>query len=670
MSRKDATPQRVMSRPTLDTEFFVIGNGAHTCVVAWDRTGTREPYSLLLGLPGMMARKEGTLLWHPEHGLRRTMLTVIVDGVRHAPQHASTSVSTLGNTITITWMAGDVRVEEDLFALGSLTRDVSVSTDRPRRVQFEAALYPNPLLFSEFSIHPCGDPIAEGLLTLSIHLPGGRAFERFVRSEEIVVDGERSFPWMTYPCSAASAPELGGRISERYRVKGTSIVAYAAVAIEREVSPRTRQLQIARRSLRAAVGHDGRFNASLFQYEFEWGLDAAMVARAAALAGDRQLAAEILDNILTRLSNDEGMITEAGRFRGGELSELNGNGAVLDAVWQYWLVTRDTDLVRGHWERIVAIAEYPLREEFQHASGLVRTRRDFWERFPWQGVGDGFELGHQVFCAVGLRAAAELALVVGDVEREARWRAAGERIRTAMLEHPTHSLVENGRFIRRRLVDGTHERALVADASWYRDDYAPYLPQSYDTAPRSCEPDVTGILPIMYGLVDARSEVALGTVDALEALWSPNGIGGYARYDIASEPDSPGPWPFATAMVAHAQLLAGRTERARRTIDWLLDAAGAGGTWLEYYGHRESPPHPPTGIIVWAWAQYVMLAIEGMLGVEIERESVIIAPRTGSLAHGLVIGDHTIRIRVGENVPVDPVRIALPLTEDHDVTFA
>lgn len=671
-----------MNSGRAEVDHFVIGDGALACVVEWSRSPDREPYGLLVAEPGRMARREATLLWHPEHRLRRTMLTVIVDGVRCSPQYQSTTVEWgEEGDVLIRWRAGTADVEERLRTIHQvLRREVTVHAPAARRVRVEAALYGNPLLFDE--LEASGSHLAALGLT-SIALYGGEPFERFITATP-TRDERDVYSWRFEYISPCGRDALRAHSSPLHRRAGEQ--ARPGLPLPEGELPHTnrsivaathesRQLAISRHSMRAAVSRDGRFNASLFQYEFEWGLDAAMVSSAASLAGDHTLAAEILTNILERLSNEAGMIAEASRFRGGELSELNGNGAVLDALWRYWLVSRDDDLPRRFWERIVAIAEYPLRDEFSHESGLLRTRRDFWERYPWQGVGEGFELGHQVFCAVGLASAAQLAAIVGDDERAERWRYASERIRRAMIEHPSHSLVVDGRFIRRRLVDGSVETSLVADTAWDREEYAPYLPANHDATPRACEPDVTEVLPIVYGLVDPAADVALATLDAVDALWSPRG--GYTRYNIASDPDSPGPWPFATAMVAAAELRSGRGDRAKRATDWLLHTAGAGGSWLEYYGERASPPHPPIGIIVWGWAQYIILALEHMAGIRIERDHVLIAPRAAGIAHTLVIGDHTVRLDIrglatatlNKEPTPSPVTISLPLSRDYDVLY-
>jgi hypothetical protein len=385
---------------------------------------------------------------------------------------------------------------------------------------------------------------------------------------------------------------------------------------------------------------------------------------------------------MRRLSNAEGMIAEASRFRGGEMSELNGNGAVLDALWHYWRWSGDLALPRAHWHRWSAIAEYPLRPEFQHPSGLLKTRRDLWERLPWMGVKEGFELGHQVFCTVGLRRAAEMARALGHTEEADRWHAAGERILDAMLHHPELSLIEDGRFIHRRLVDGSVQREMAPDSDYTDRDYAPYIPfvPGASTGPVPCEPDIAEALPIIYGLIDPSSDVARATLATLDALWSPTGTGGYARYNIASDPDSPGPWAFATAFMAAAEIEARLDERAARTIGWLLDAAGAGGSWFEYYGERQTPPYPPVGVIVWGWAQYLLLVVKHLLGVRVAGEEISITPKLIGMEHTIRFGEYRIRIKVQgygsallDGAPAEmtngTVRIPLPLAADHRLEF-
>lgn len=654
---------------------FVTGNEQLGLILRHASTEEENPYGLLLYRPGRTTRVTGTLLFHTEQGLARTALTVIVDGVRYRPRHDSITIEwdepVEHGVIVARWQAGAMRVEERFSVDGeTLVRSVTVvpSNDEGSMTDallLELALYANPLLFSSFSTDTSGLH-ADGYEHLTLETtPQGHTFERFI---------------------TVSVPQ-SGEVIARYRTNGreeersTSSTDYTSRNLEPR-NPISTQCAIARNGLRASIDGNGRFLASLMQYEFAWGLDAAMVASGAAMLGEDELARRVLGYTLDHLVNDEGMVAEADRFRDGELAELNGNGAVLRAALDVVEWTGDAGMIESRWERIAAVADYLLRPEFQHLSGLLVNRRDFWERTPWMGVQPGAELGHQVFGVVGLRAAAQLAHRFGSTEQAARWSGAATRIEEATLHSSTHPLVEEECFIKRRGVDGVVQRTITADPDWFDPEYAPYLPPRGGTPGESVpwEPDAVTALPIAYGLISSGSLLASNTLDQLEALWDPTGTGGYARYNIAADIDSPGAWPFATMWIAAAQLEAGRLDDAARSIRWLLDAAGPGGAWREFTGTRSTPPFPPVGIIVWAWAQWGTLVVRHMLGARIEKNTLVIAPRLAGLHHTLRVRGVELEIVVEgleratlDGEPLDiadgVARLSLPLASSRSLRF-
>lgn len=658
--------------------------------IQWSRDPSASPYGILLCDPERMSRKNGSLLFHPELGLARTMLTVTVNGVRHQARHDDLTMRWQlghGNTVVAEWQAGAVRVSERFSVQNSssvLIRDVVLTSSESCDVQVEAALYANPLYFDEFGARAGGQLYANGYTSIDLYsIPTGHPFERFLTINANAVPHGTKLSYV-YALEAVGTHEFtlypdGHHFAPSHEPQAGALDDTATTLEARMM----RQQRIARTALRATVSVLGKFDAAIWQYDFEWGMDAAMVALAASVSGEFELARRVLLNILHRLSNREGMIMEASRFRGGEMAELNGNGAVLDALWHYWQWSGDQELISMHWPRISAIAEYPLREEFSHPSGLLRGRRDLWERTPWMGVLEGFELGHQTFCAAGLRRAADMARTFGTAGQHERWSAAAERIADSMITDEKFALVENGCFIRRRLVDGSVQRTLTPDAAYRDPDYVSYVPAmgAASALPRPWEPDVVEALPIVYGLVDPSSPIAWDTLEALEALWNPTGIGGYARYNIAAEPDSPGPWPFATSFMAAAQLTTGNIDRARRTIGWLLDMAGAGGSWFEFYGERPTPPLPPVGIIVWGWAQFLILMTRHVLGAEITEGRLRVAPAMSGIVQTLQIGSHVLSVEVnglasaeldGTGIPCErgTVYLDLPLRADHRLRFS
>ncbi len=680
-----------------DTDYFMLGDGRLMAIIQWSRNPALSPLGLVLYEPERMSRKNGSLLFHPELGLARTMLGVTIAGERHQPRHDDLHISWDDSeepAVIARWHAGDVEVVERFFiqtSTSTLVRDVTLVADGIEG-DILAALYANPLLFDEFGVQQQCLLYAAGYTTISLFsVPTGRAFERFL-TVRATPRPDRVSASFIYGIEAVGTHEFSlyppGFSLPKIEVDATFDVAaqshdQSPTIPEEECRRAERIADLYRtscRSLRAAVSQLGKFDASIWQYDFEWGMDASMVATAASSAGMFALARQVLTNILRRLSSIDGMIAEASRFRGGEMSELNGNGAVLDAIWHYWRWSGDESLLHSHWKRIAAIADYPLREEFTHESGLLRSRRDFWERFPWMGVEEGFELGHQVYCAVGLGRAAEMAAALGYQEHAERWSSAARRIREAVTTHPTLSLVEEGALVHRRLLDGSVQWKMRPDRSYRDGDYGPYVPTSADTTLRPCEPDTSEALALVYGVIDPKGPVALRTMERLERLWSPTGEGGYARYNVESDPDSPGPWAFATAFMAAAELEAGLIDRGKRTIDWLIDAAGAGGTWFEYYGPRVSPPYPPIGIIVWGWAQFILLVTKHIVGVRVDHDAITIAPKLLGLHHRLLLTGHMIRLSVTglgsarlDGAPIEmidgTVSIPLPLAANHRLEF-
>ena len=119
--------------------------------------------------------------------------------------------------------------------------------------------------------------------------------------------------------------------------------------------------------------------------------------------------------------------------------------------------------------------------------------------------------------------------------------------------------------------------------------------------PHLLNPDTCAVLPIVFGLIEPESPIARATLSSVERLWNQAWTdGGYGRYDVSSEPDSPGAWPFASVFVARACVETGDSARVWRVLRWLARTAGApSGAWFEFNGPRLAPPFPQVGIIPW-----------------------------------------------------------------------
>lgn len=628
--------------------------------VQWSRNADATPLGLIISDPEQFARKWSTHLFHPEYGLSKTMLTVIIDGVRYQPDHASTRVVWYPGekpTITALWMAGDTPIIEHFwcgFDEPVIVREITVGAEHAMKdvqVQVQVSLYGNPAIFSEFLGSSYG-LAARGYdeILVSSYSPGDFHERTLTVPMYQTSESEGSMHQMAlYYSLGGDMPKIAmGELSDKEKTYWSE-----ARARWTEPNPNPLMQEIERIfsasacGLRAAVSDTGRFDASIWQYGYEWSGDASIVAEAAIYSGQFELAQNIMENILHRLTIDEGMAMESSRFRGGKDSELNNNGEILKACRTYLDWTGDLVYIQNHYDRIKAIADYLLLPEFLNAeTGMLMASRDIWERNEATGILPGYDVSHQTFGILGLRDAAFMATALGQEDDAQRWSDASKRMRESFLNHPTHSMVEGGRIIKRRLLDGSVQTSLQpATGSEFARQFMPNGMPLAAEGEHPWEPDISELFPICYGLVDPRSEIAHNTIAAMDTLWSqawPDG--GYGRYNVLSEPDSPGPWPFATMFAVAAAMETGDFQRAQHGLDWLINSAGAGASWFEFYGDRPTPPLPPTGIIVWGWAQWITLVVRHLLGAHVENDELVIRPRLGGFSGAVRFRDGEVRI--------------------------
>ena len=640
-----------------DTDYFVLGSGSIQAAIQWSRHPGATPLGLVLSDPAHFARKWSSHLFHPEYGLGKTMLTLILDGKRYQPDESTQVVWFPGEIpgVTALWQAGHSFVIERFWTSIDepvLVREITFESDRQlETAEVEVSLYGNPALFSEFLGSSYGLSARGYDAVLVSTLAPGEFHERTL-TVPLYRDGNVYRMVVMYSLGP-DMPSVGiGQLTENetdyWRTTRLRWTEPHPHPLHHEIE---RLFTASAMGLRAAVADDGRFDASIWQYGYEWSGDASNVAEALVYSGQFEVARSVLENILTRLTIPEGMAMESSRFRGGMDAELNNNGEILKACRTYLDWAGDREFIEAHYDRIAAIANYLLRPEFLHdETGMLMASRDIWERNAAVGILPGFDIAHQTFGILGLRDASYIAKVFDRSDDKERWSAAAKKMRQSFLEHPIHSMIEDGRIIKRRLLNGSIQKELSI-AKINKDFQKQFVPDGMPLAssgPKSWEPDISECFPIALGVIDPRSEVAKNTVEAMELLWSQAWEdGGYGRYNVDSEPDSPGPWPLATMYMAAACLEAGDVERGQRAIGWLVDKAGAGASWLEFYGDRPTPPLPPTGILVWAWAQWIALVVKHLLGAQVKDDQLIIRPRLGGFSGELRFRDSSVLIPNG-----------------------
>ncbi|MGH7595149.1 MAG: hypothetical protein ACREOI_02305, partial [bacterium] len=434
--------------------------------------------------------------------------------------------------------------------------------------------------------------------------------------------------------------------------------------------------------LPAAISASGVMDGSIWQYNLEWVRDQAMVTSGLTMAGHHELAQTIIERLLHKFVTAQGDTVDSGRLRDPAEVELDQNGGLLYALWNLWRWRGEPtlNLIRQYWKKIVAVAEFPLQDIYwDKESRLLKNTREYWERHAEYGIREGYELAYQFFVVLGLEKATIMAERVGDTAHAQRWHDAAASIKQAMLTHPKFAMIEDGHFIKRRLASGEAQSALaMIDAK----DLPPGLLPPNDP---NCylDPDASAALPIALEMIDPHSELAQKTLAHLETLWNQRwDNGGYGRYHVTSEPDSPGPWPFATLFITRAYLENGNYAKVTRALRWLAQVQGGeAGTWFEFYGPRPVPPCPQVGITPWTWAEMIIFFVHHLLGVRPEIDHLLIRPRLlpelKSVKARLRVHSHWIDLEIvraaktiergarvnGQSTLLQDGRLALPLAK-------
>jgi len=623
-------------------EYFVLGNGLIQAVLqtaATPEAGTHA--GLFVMSPEHFSRKASSFLYHPERGAENTRVFVTVDGRGWVPEFAmSRAAWTFPDgvpTVRLEWTAGGVAVVEEFTTpagVPALVRTVRLRNTgtAPATVSARALLYPNLMLFDEYAVDRAKRELAaRGFLTM--HLTSAEATGAGDRHLELNLGSIA--PGAERTCTLVLSL---GREPVRVNPAGAAALHGASAVHWR----RTTQLDtgdatlahlfaVSKSGLRAAVATSGKMDGGIWQYNLEWVRDQSMLAAAAAMCGLTDPRADdpaprLLERMLANCVDDQGGTVDSSRTRPPALMELDQNGELLHALWTHWVWTGDDSLIRRHLAKITAVGAYLQRPEFADPdSGLLHNTREYWEREAVHGVRDGFENSYQCWSIVGFEALADITeQIAGDTRGARRWREAAQKMKTAYLSHPRHALVDQGVLIKRRLPDGSVQRT-------FEPPNRAILPRGTPLATEReslSDPDTGSVLPIIYGVVDPHGPVARATLDAMELLWNQRWSGGgYGRYHVTSEPDSPGPWPFPSMFVARANLEAGNHERVWRVLRWMAEVQGGrGGAWWEFYGARTTPPLPPVGLVVWTWAEIVMFFVHHLLGVRPQPRELVLAP--------------------------------------------
>lgn len=630
-------PDFVTYRPGI--EYFLLGNGDIQAVVQYSPLQDGEKPQSFLGLTLMssehFARKWSTFLFHPEAGLGRTMINIVLDGKQFGPNpesFRSINWKYIDNVpvVSLRWNAGVVDVEEEFFLPaegGVLFRRVTATNNgsTAAALKVNAGLVPNFVLFDD-------------IYTEERAVNGNGFFRvRLLTDEKNVTTSFRYYMSIdkgTLPPATSVQTLLTYAIGgdERKLPKSFSVVQKKAAQywgerthLQTGNAILDHLFNIAKSGMKANIARSGKRDSGIWMYNMEWVRDDSMFVLGLVQAGFIEEAKIVLTKMLERSIGTDGRTIESSRWFGHDYTELDQNGQLLYAVWSYLCWTGDEKFVRKYWKKLRLVADFPLQDIFWNKTArMLRNKREYWERNDSFGFSDGFELAYQFWVVLGLEKIVEVAERLGDNKPAQRWADAAQQIKSAMLDDPQFRLIQDGHLIKRRTLDGKWQQYAIPPN---RKNMPPGSPIATEERP-SCDPDTCEVQPIVYGIVDPSSNLAHKTLEWVDSLWNQRWtFGGYSRYDVSSEPDPPAPWPVASLFLARAYAEARNSEKVWRIVNWLNSInGGKSGGFFERYGPGITPPAPPVGIVGWAWSEIVSLICENIMGVRPGLDKLVLRP--------------------------------------------
>lgn len=582
-----------------DVRYFFLGNGKIQAAVQICGSGEGTPVGLILMDPEKLQKKRDSLLFDPDSGLENTMISITSENREFKPPGKKMDASWCFDCdypmVSITWETSTFKVTEWFYC-----RNATEYT-----------------LVRKVKVHNIASQIIS--LQCQTGIPG------YLQSHDMMLDAGESAEWcLLYDAKPGEKPAIRQHTQPEINENLTYWNNRVRLTCHSQIPDQL--FKASSFQLPAVISENAVVDASIWQYNREWVRDHSMMILGLILTGHFEKANKLLRRLLSEFVSSEGGTVDSSLTRSNDEVELDQNGELLYALEQYYLWSGDKQIVKDNWDSIVALAEFPLKEVFRHPqSGLLSNRRDFWERHHLHGILSGIELTTQLFVSIGLTSASNLAGILGRDGKEKNWKKESDRIKNAMLDDSGSGLIHQGKLIKRRNNDGSVQDRIIplSEAS---------LPQEVPLA-RDCDhllnPDSCTALPIAFGLVPADSPVARLTMQDLEILWNQDwNDGGYGRYHISSEPDSPGSWPFPSLYIARAYAEMNQYDRVWRILNWLYDLPGGkAGSWFENYGERISPPFPQVGIPPWTWGEMILLFVNHIIGLRPGYDQIHITPR-------------------------------------------
>ena len=587
--------------------YFFLGNGAIEVAIQYCKSGKGTPLGLLIMDPDKIGQKSNVYTFDERYGLERTMINVQVGKNIYQPDKNNLLVEwverDLSPVVYAIWSEDFFEVHEIFYCLSKneskIARVVVLRNNSDKTITGTVRIDLNPSAkkkkISEFKFKVKGGEEKEFFFVYELIKKNKSVISYLLKHKDLIID-----------------PEL-----------------YLYNQLTNSINFYNRKLDflffVSKSQISATISKNAKMDASVWQYNREWVRDMSNVALGNLFAGYRDVSKKILQRLIDEFVDDTGSTVDSSVVRPKSEVELDQNGILLYAIWQYWVWTDEKDIITKNWSKIKALAEFPLDKYFwDKKSKLLKNSREYWERHDAHGVTEGFELTYQIFPVLGLQKASEMAEEMGENELAKRWKSISDEIWNSFLNSKKYALIEDGKLIKRRKFDGTWHKAFEPPNRNLLPEGTPLREEYYNPI----DPDTSVALPIAFKMIDPKSNLAKKTLESLELLWNQRWYnGGYGRYNIKSEPDSPGPWPFATMFVTRAYIENGNRDKVIRNLDWMIDISEGTGSWFEFYGWRPIPPCPPPGIIPWVWAEILICLVYNMIGIQPTKNSIIIKPK-------------------------------------------
>ncbi len=564
--------------------YFFLGNGHIQAAVQWAQGDEGTPLGLLVMNPETLSKKRESYTMDPDIGLAGSQI-IITDQTTYKDLEMSNLRVEWSDELNIPvvvaqYDAGDIFVTETFYCVDGktprLARIITLENQNDEACIVSVHIKLNgKTVEKRFHL----TPFWEDTFFIEYFLDRSRNLLSIAAPRKIQPDPD----WMKYWRSIEPLNSGVMMIDNYYQ--------YASWQLYGMISER------------------GLIDASIWQYNREWVRDHSFMTLGLINAGHLAKAKIMLERLMDKFISEDGDAIDSSERRDASEVELDQNGLLLYTLRVYAEKCSDWRFIRRWWEKIIKLAEYPLRPEFRKPpSGLLFNCRDYWERHRAHGIKPGCELAYQVFVSVGLEAASAMAEHLSEAQSALKWRTASRLIKNSTLRHPVFALLGKDGFIKRRGLTGAKQDKINPPNPDVLPDGIPLKSK----IKHHLNPDSSAVMAILYGFIDQQCPLAQQTIEQMEILWNQEWtMGGYGRYNASSEADAPGPWPIVSLYIARAYLKMGKLDKVYRVIEWLQKIdGGVSGAWFEVYCDRISPPAPQVGILPWAWAEMIMLCKE------------------------------------------------------------